>query len=502
MKKRYAWNVYTEYVADIYIAFMAVVFVLAYHNKLFDVMETKRSLYLVGSMVFVGLETIGHVITFVKTEDKKHFFSLSPLKMAGILLCIIITAGVLASPDAKEAFLGKGDKMTGAAVYVLGIICAYYLCRYLKWNDSLTICFVLGCAIVYVLQFLNRMGVDPLHMYDNMSKGDVPVFMSTIGHINYNASFDCLTVGIVMSLFVLCREKISKIIYGIVAFLGMAGAICCSSDSVYIGLGVAFVIIAGYGAYNNEKIKSGWLLIVMFAAAAFSVLLGKKLAGDKCTGIWGFSSYLMGIKGIVILLAVCVATAVPVFLNSAGKIRIRPAVYWVLMGAGIAGIILIFVLAQMGNAALQAFVFNGDFAHNRGNIWKACLKLFADAPVKNKLLGFGCNSVSSAQVAVYGRHFTFTRQLVADAHNIYINTLLTNGIIGLFLWSAVFVMLIKKAFNSISDMKEALIVIVGIFAYLAQGVFNGPQILTSPIMLVEVGVFMAILKKSKNNEYR
>jgi hypothetical protein len=50
-----------------------------------------------------------------------------------------------------------------------------------------------------------------------------------------------------------------------------------------------------------------------------------------------------------------------------------------------------------------------------------------------------------------------------------------------------------KAFRKIKREQSALLVILGICIYLAQGLVNGPQILTTPIFLVELGVFCGIV---------
>ena len=46
-----------------------------------------------------------------------------------------------------------------------------------------------------------------------------------------------------MIFFYLCKEKVSKIVYGTLLFIGFAGSICCCADSVYLGIGVAVVVL-------------------------------------------------------------------------------------------------------------------------------------------------------------------------------------------------------------------------------------------------------------------
>jgi O-antigen ligase len=88
---------------------------------------------------------------------------------------------------------------------------------------------------------------------------------------------------------------------------------------------------------------------------------------------------------------------------------------------------------------------------------------------------------------------SFETTILQDAHSLFWNSLITSGIVGTALWIAFFTILLVKAFRKIKREQSALLVILGICIYLAQGLVNGPQILTTPIFLVELGIFCAIL---------
>ena len=114
--------------------------------------------------------------------------------------------GMLFAVEPKEAFLGEYNKCTGLIMYLLGAVAMYYLAKYLQWKVELIWSFLFGTTIVYLLQILNRFNIDPLGMYDEIADHQRMAYLSTLGHGNYNAAYNCLTIVIGMIFFYLCIE--------------------------------------------------------------------------------------------------------------------------------------------------------------------------------------------------------------------------------------------------------------------------------------------------------
>jgi O-antigen ligase len=133
----------------------------------------------------------------------------------------------------------------------------------------------------------------------------------------------------------------------------------------------------------------------------------------------------------------------------------------------------------------------------RSAIWKKCLLLFQKSSVGHKLFGYGFNNVGQALETIGEQQYENT--WIQDAHNVLLNSLITSGIIGTLLWAVLLGVLLVCALKKIKYRETCLFVIIGIAVYLAQGIANGPQILTTPVFLTELGVFCSVVKSRDEN---
>jgi hypothetical protein len=153
-----------------------------------------------------------------------------------------------------------------------------------------------------------------------------------------------------------------------------------------------------------------------------------------------------------------------------------------LLGASAAGVLFIIWKAR-----------DISFASGRGLIWQKCLSLFAGAPLFRKLFGYGFNNIRPVLESVQGNAWDLSgTDTIMDAHNIFLNTLITSGIIGMAAWGVFLSVLIKKGLQLCADHENALFILVGIATYLIQGLVNGPQVITTPVFLTELGVLWGI----------
>ncbi|MDY3796851.1 MAG: hypothetical protein SOZ81_09165, partial [Agathobacter sp.] len=94
---------------------------------------------------------------------------------------------------------------------------------------------------------------------------------------------------------------------------------------------------------------------------------------------------------------------------------------------------------------------------------------------------------------------------IADAHNEFLNSLVTSGIIGTAIITAIIVLILIRGFRLLKENEKGLFVVIGLLAFIAQGMINGPQSITTPVFLLELGVFWCIVRKEnlggeKNSE--
>ncbi|MEE1304895.1 MAG: O-antigen ligase family protein [Agathobacter sp.] len=408
--------------------------------------------------------------------------------------------------DRYECFIGNQHKKTGLLFYIIAILTAIIIRKNLKWKTSMTWCLIASTGIVSLLQILNRWGIDPLGYWSQVSETDQPWYISTLGQINYNAAFVCLTLSIVICMFILCREKRKKIIFGTVMVIGFAGGICCCADGFYVGMLVAFLIVFAYACIKPKFWKEAWsLCLCWWIANAMISILYNFLPGNN-TGIWGVSEKILDIK--VIALETVLLIAFYLVVRFGNEFLEKNALWIKRIYAGIISLMclvpaVLFIVATWQNFPenhpLHWFVFNEQWGTNRGSIWIKAVKLFEESDIIHKLFGYGHNMVALSLSEVLG--INKGGIVIADVHNTYLNMLITSGIIGLILFLIAMIYLLKNGIRLIKENKESgLFVVAGTGTYLAQALINGPQSITSPIVLLGFGIFLGIIFNNSDKE--
>lgn len=504
-------NIFKEKFTAIYVGFMMVVFSIFYQNAFFNIAQAKRMIYISSTAVFVVLMLLFSAYSTIK-EIKQ--FRYNKYDVIDILVLAMIASwgiGMLFAVEPKEAFLGEYNKCTGLIMYLLGAVAMYYLAKYLQWKVELIWSFLFGTTIVYLLQILNRFNIDPLGMYDEIADHQRMAYLSTLGHGNYNAAYNCLTIVIGMIFFYLCKEKVSKIVYGTLLFIGFAGSICCCADSVYLGIGVAVVVLFGYTCAHPDKWWDFYAQLVLYVAASAFVALINFIMPEQTTGFWGLSLSMIDFSiiafeaAILMLLGILIVCGSKVMEKYAMNIT---RVYIVLVLAVVLISALALVIVNMAgiDSGLFSFLYIDDnWGTSRGSIWKLIVALLGASSIGHLLFGYGFNMVKQALDMVLGTTQNNMGEGIADAHNEFLNSLVTSGIIGTAIITAIIVLILIRGFRLLKENEKGLFVVIGLLAFIAQGMINGPQSITTPVFLLELGVFWCIVRKEnlggeKNSE--
>jgi O-antigen ligase len=135
---------------------------------------------------------------------------------------------------------------------------------------------------------------------------------------------------------------------------------------------------------------------------------------------------------------------------------------------------------------------------SRLEIWRRVWRAFLDAPLVHKLWGYGFNNVNQA-LALSGANLLGTDELV-DAHNIFLNSLLTSGVVGTALALAFLLWLFVHSIRMLKEKETALLAAMIVLTYAAQGMLNGPQVLTEPVYLVGIGVAAGIVRPRQESD--
>lgn len=486
-----------EKCVGIYLVVMILVYPLFFRDDYNDIMHAKRDFYLITGGIFLILMLLLEVEKKKWDEERpwKYFYA---LLLAEVLSLFFATLGCA---DHKDVFWGLSGRYLGSAAMIMGIFSVYFIGKYMKWHPILNWALILGSGAVCLLQGLNTLGYDPLSMKEDLTSAYYYTFNSTIGNINFNATFDCLAIPVGMVLYLLCKEKRRKWVYAAwlaVCYFGMIG---CLSESVYLGVGVAFLVLFGYALGKKEYLERFFDLVGIFTLAVL-VWWGLMQARADIHAFLsrGMAHYtvrravlLLGLLAFLLGKWFCKRTRYDDFK------RFRKG-YVAILAFGFLALVALSVRYNASGAeptgGLSTYlIFNDQWGSGRGYVWKRSFGLFREFDVWDKLFGCGMTGFGPLMDATYGTVDT-NGVLFIDAHNEYIQMLVTMGIVGAFAYIGTMVYLLAMSVRAFAKNEEALLGVVGVAAFMAQGMVNNPQIVTTPLMFCEFGIFWHIIRKS------
>lgn len=153
---------------------------------------------------------------------------------------------------------------------------------------------------------------------------------------------------------------------------------------------------------------------------------------------------------------------------------------------------------------LQAGLFgklkiDDAWGSHRGYVWMRSLSIYSEFPLGNKLFGCGANTLSYLLNEQYGQEMiTLFRAKFIDAHNEYLQSLLTTGIVGTVGYFGMILFPAVQSVRRIRDNENALFVVAGTAAFLAQAFVNNTQVVTLSFVFIQTGIFLSVIRKKKD----
>lgn len=483
-----------------YVFIMLFIFPLFFLNQYFGIMRAKRNFYLWVTGVFIIFSLF--IWLSIQIKDKRI-----DLKDKWILLFMGIEVGGLlgtfiVNNNKYDVFWGNSGRYLGCIAIGFGIITVLLIGRNLQWTTYLSWAFLLGSGGVHLLQLLNEFQIDPFGMSVGVYEGQREYFISTIGNINFNATFDSITIPILMVLFFLSKEKTSRRIYFTFVCLGYAGMICCRSDSIYVVIVAAFAVLFMFGVYDTDGLKRYLYLIEAFLGIQIIIGMAYKIWNNKAytfRGIGGkiFDKEILFVLGII-LLAVFLLNIL--WVNKFSIQIIRKMFGTVLICLGIVAAIVILCINYLGEIPMEdnwkyQLYFNDAWGNNRGYIWKRVWQVYEGFGPLKKLFGCGMDNCAATLQSVYGEEMQqlFGATRFSDAHNEFLQYLISTGIVGIVGYYGTQITLLISCIKQYRKKDMCLIGIVGIITFSVQGIVNNPTIITTPLYFIELGIIFSIV---------
>ncbi len=497
----------------LYLIYMFGVYPVITHNKYFDITITRYHAFLYGACAFIFLTAISAIVKLSMGEKltprfawKKNPIGEPELWVLLFLLANFVSA--IVTDDPREAMFGEQSRHMGVLIYFVFAVMILVMSGGFEVAEEIFLVFAASSAYAYIVAIFQHMEIDFMHYKDNIKKDLYNKFISTFGNINMFAGFLCVSIPIFLAMFIFSKKLYMRITAGVLITMGGMVIMISNSDSVYVGLAVATVVLlvlaikegyVGHFMFGYSFLALGNLFLTLINTYAHTRY-------DKKRG--GLALALNRIDVAVLFVVFMALATVVVYLlrkvygDKIAKINKKAIIIAVIVCAALFGIAFFIYGAFIRGSSL--FKLNYKWGSYRGYIWTKMVELFRDASPINKIFGHGNESVRTLMnTYYYTEMISVTHMAYDNAHCELLQYLICNGIFGLVAYVGMIVTSIAYIWKNANGKPVAYMSLVAIIGYLGQSLLSLNQPISTPFLFLFIGLglgYATIQKKAIETE--
>ena len=523
-------------ITSAFLLYMLVIYPLALHDHYFDITYTKYTVFKVGVILFAVIWAMGLVIVLtginaggmkgrhaggnakVGTMDKIKAVICDGVYGTDICMVLFFISGVMSfimAEDKKNAFTGAQGRYCGLAfmilIFIMYIIVFARVSNMEKMWSLISMVFVLVSSVTFIIAILQNIGFDPFKLLDGINRKQRNIYVSTFGNIDIFGSFICIALPLFMGLYVTEKSNIKRIVYGIGVFAGFMAFIPANADVVFAGVGAAIIAVL-FATVYMERVDRLFELVMLGSGGYLGMVLLRMLVGTNGAKITGFNRLAEHPALLVIIFAVVlfIRLIIQVYINrNKTEIYINENKSEVYInkqknGTGIKLIIALAVVLISGIAViiygiknnLAMFDFNDKWGSYRGYIWRRVTGLYGELPFVQKIFGHGNESIRSLMDdRFYDEMLQVTGTVYDNAHNEYLQYLVTQGLLGMLSYVGVVVTAAIAGVKKIKRSPYILGLLLAVVSYGVQAMFNVNQCITTPYMFLMTAMLIGTCRR-------
>lgn len=501
-----------EYLLIIVLVILCTVVPLYAKDGYRQIGEAKFAAYKTVMMGGFGLLFVAFVPYFIfwLKEHRKPRVSATDGFVAAYLILTVIS--VAAGGFYEDALWGSFGWNMGLMSQLSFVLLYLFVSRFGKYYRVLFGVLGLTAGIVYTIGILHRLMVDPIGFYEGLADYQKAQFLSTLGQATWYASFLAVTLPAGVGVFIQSDKKHWRILSGIYMALGFCTLVTQNSDSAYFAVaGALLILFTAASAERKKMCRFMAALTLLFASGKIMYFLmqihpNPDLKADFITRLMWTSA------GTWILFAVCLALTVVFFVMGireergvqggrypVGLMRLLARMVPVVAAAAAAGVVLLICLQTRGVlpeavsdrlGQVSYFNWNDDWGNGRGRIWRFSVKIYSEGSIIHKLFGVGPDCFNSYVSAHYleEEELLWGEKLLTNAHNEWLNILISGGILGAVSYLGIYVTAIRRFCASKAPDIWSVGIAAACMSYLCYNFFCYQQVLCTPFIFILMGV--------------
>lgn len=505
-----------ETAAGIFALTVLCIFPFVIHDKYFDILPTKYRFYAtvsVAVLVFTAIYLIasGAVARGVKAvRDGSWIRRFDLTDWCALAFSVMIIVSTLQSEFRFEAFWGNEGRYTGLFTLLLYVFSYFLISRFLRWKQWYLDAFLGGGILACLWGITDYFKMDIFHFKERISNPES--FTSSFGNINTYTIYVAMVIAVAAVLFVLSESVWRTLYYYVCFIIGMFAIIMGESDNAYLSLGILFALLPLYAFRKTQAVRRYVVMAATVLTVAKCIDWINVAYADTVIGINSLFSLISGHDKIMVMIGAAWGTAAVLYLlklvvkKEPERVLLALRVAWGIMLAAAAAVLLyMFYDANFAGhqdkyqAIAKYIVFNDNWGTNRGFAWRISWENFRNFPLMHKIFGFGPDTFGIITVYNNAQEMSEKYNVIFDnAHNEYLQFLLTIGIAGLAAYAA---FLVSAFVKMTRHAKGNLMVLAPMFAfvcYSTQAVVNLSVPITAPFMWLFLAMGLAVCRWEEN----
>lgn len=480
-------------------AFIAVLLPLYIPKNGYSYMgNDKYIFFLYGMTAFV----ISSIFCFGYALYKRKLPKLSTPDWFVLAFGICTILSFLLSAHKNVALVGNDEWNMGLLSQLLFIFIYFAISRFLEHTKKCIYIVCIAGIPMALLAIVNRFGWYPLPI-----KGQHPLYVSTIGNINWFCGYFIILVGMELVLYFQAKAWEKKLIFGITLFISLLALICQGSISGYVALFVLLLILLKPAlACKQTFLTYLEIYLLLFSGCTLTYITGYFIPGayveyDAIVDLVAFS-----VLPCICLFCMAVLYMIIRFRTSTLHLTF---LYKYIIGVVITLFVGYLILCTVNTLFPQAtpflngislFTFNRYWWSTRGGTYAIGVQAYLSLPWHRKIIGIGPDCFltyvyDNLDKVTVAEHFKL--QPLANAHNEFLTMLVNTGLLGLVTYAGIFAISIKNAFKNTKPFMK--VILFGILGYMINNFFSFQQVISTPFVFVLLGMVENLLRKEKVN---
>ncbi len=521
-------GLFLQYTVIFLTVLMVTILPLALKSGYYQVGDYKFKVYgyLMAGGIIVVIPMLVLYAVFCREEFsfKKLWKDLSVTDKFMIAYMLLTLTSFFTNPGhMKETLLGYNGWYMGLYSQFTFVFLYFIASRFAK-DYPITIAFLAGTSfITYALGILNRLMIDPLHVYDGLEPKYYN-FISTLGQHTWYSSFLCTFLPFMMGLYMIEKKRWLHVIAGVFCITGFTTLVSQNADSAYFAIfGALLVLImvaVQEAVWMRRYVELAWGLFI--AGRLMHLFLkihpNEYLYTNNLEVKLGQLSlfFIDDARAWIVIALLTVLWMVLLYMDKKSKyplkvaIAIRNVIYILVVVLIILVISIIVLLSRERLSPRMTEVFSkvpylvwGEYwGTGRGFTWSVTWKMISEFKPFKFLFGVGPDGYASYGYEYYNDLIRthWGDNILTNAHNEWMTMIVNGGFVGAITYLGIYISAMVRGIRTKVSNSVPIAVAACIGAYMCHNLFCYQQVLCTPFIFLLMGVGEMVHRSERQND--